>query len=239
MAEFPDVFTSSHNFGHYAKEKYVVRMNTDEAICSSPYCINPRIKPIIKEQIQTMMNQKVIEPANFGHCEKEKYVIRMDTDEAIYSRPYCINPRIKPIIEEQILTMMNQKVIEPANFGHCKKEKYVTRMDTDAAIYSRPYHISPRIKPIFEEQIQTMMNQKVIEPSNSTCRYGSNIVLVKKPKSDDWRFTINLKNVNKHVIADCYPVLLVPFQLNQQNIIAQLISHPVSISYLYMRIQEI
>ncbi len=29
---FPDVFTSSHNFGHYAKEKHVIRMNTDEAM---------------------------------------------------------------------------------------------------------------------------------------------------------------------------------------------------------------
>ncbi len=57
---------------------------------------------------------------------------------------------------------------------------------------------------MIEEQIQTMMNQKVIEPANS--RYGSNIVLVKNPKSDDWRFTINLKSVNKNVIADCYPV---------------------------------
>ena len=73
---------------------------------------------------------------------------------------------------------------------------------------ARPFKIPSRRIPMFrkaavEQEIEKILDQDVIEPSNSA--WNSPILLVKK-KSGEWRFCVDLRKLNSVTKLDTYPL---------------------------------
>uniref|UniRef100_A0A1Y1K1B2 Reverse transcriptase domain-containing protein n=3 Tax=Photinus pyralis TaxID=7054 RepID=A0A1Y1K1B2_PHOPY len=67
----------------------------------------------------------------------------------------------------------------------------------------RYYPRNPAIQAIINEEVDKMLEDKVIEPSRSP--WSSPIVLVKKP-SGKYRFCIDYRQVNQRTVKDAYPL---------------------------------
>ena len=81
-------------------------------------------------------------------------------------------------------------------------EHYIDTGDT------RPFKVPCRRIPMFkraivEQEIKKMLDQDVIEPSNSA--WNSPILLVEK-KSGEWRFCVDLRKLNSVTKLDTYPL---------------------------------
>ena len=79
------------------------------------------------------------------------------------------------------------------------------RIDTGDA---RPVRQTLRRSPaayahIIDEQLETLMKQGIIEPTNS--EWSSNVVLVKK-KDQSWRFCVDFRKINEVSTKDAYPL---------------------------------
>ncbi|KAH0471444.1 MAG: hypothetical protein KVP17_000601, partial [Porospora cf. gigantea B] len=74
---------------------------------------------------------------------------------------------------------------------------------SDRPIVTRPRSFTPAQQRVLQEELQSMKEAGVIEPSNSP--HASEIVLVKK-KDGGWRVCIDYRNVNDVTIPDQYPL---------------------------------
>jgi Reverse transcriptase (RNA-dependent DNA polymerase) len=77
------------------------------------------------------------------------------------------------------------------------------RLLTDRPIVSRPRPITEEQKKIIHDEVQRMLNEKIIRPSDSP--YASEVVLVHK-KTGDWRFCIDFRPLNKATVKDKHPL---------------------------------
>ncbi|KAH0478900.1 MAG: hypothetical protein KVP17_000513, partial [Porospora cf. gigantea B] len=74
---------------------------------------------------------------------------------------------------------------------------------SDRPIVTRPRSFTPAQQRVLQEELQSMKEAGVIEPSNSP--HASEIVLVKK-KDGGWRVCIDYRNVNDVTVPDQYPL---------------------------------
>ena len=71
-------------------------------------------------------------------------------------------------------------------------------LDTDIPIQDGARSIPLNLQPIAEKEIQKLMDQKIIQPSDSP--YHSPAFLVKKPGGPGYRLVSDFRNLNEHVI---------------------------------------
>ena len=81
-------------------------------------------------------------------------------------------------------------------------------------VNSRPYRYSPSQKEELERQIQQLLDDRIIQQSQSP--YASPALLVKK-KNKNWRLYVDYRALNKSTIPNRYPIPLVDDLLDELN----------------------
>ena len=67
------------------------------------------------------------------------------------------------------------------------------------------YHVSPKVREYMYEEINKMLEENVIEPSNSD--WSNTVVMIKKPNGK-YRFCLDFRKVNKITKKDLYPIAI-------------------------------
>ncbi|XP_044757871.1 uncharacterized protein LOC123316026 [Coccinella septempunctata] len=84
---------------------------------------------------------------------------------------------------------------------------------TSQPIRQRSYRVSPVLQKVIEDEVNVMLEQDVIEPSNSP--WASPVVLVKKKNTDKYRFCVDFRILNSKTERDSYPLPLVSETLDK------------------------
>lgn len=79
-------------------------------------------------------------------------------------------------------------------------------------IKQRYYPISPALQKEVNVELETMLRDGIVEPSNSP--WSSPIVMIKK-KTGGWRFCVDYRALNRETIKDSYPLLYVSSTLDK------------------------
>lgn len=79
-------------------------------------------------------------------------------------------------------------------------------------IKQRYYPVSPVVQKAIDEQLDEMLRDGIVEPSNSP--WASPIVLVKK-KDGSYRFCVDYRKLNKVTVRDAYPIPMVSNTLDK------------------------
>lgn len=82
----------------------------------------------------------------------------------------------------------------------------------DIPIYQKPRRLSCCEKEEVDKQLSIWLDDGIIRPSNP--EYASPVVLVKK-KTGDTRICIDFRKLNKKIVKDRYPLLLIEDQLDR------------------------
>lgn len=90
----------------------------------------------------------------------------------------------------------------PAKLGCTSLVELVLKTDS-APIKQRYYPLSPALQKEVNTELEQMLKDDIIEPSNSP--WSSPIVMIKK-KTGCWRFCVDYRALNKVTIADSYPL---------------------------------
>ncbi|UYV82076.1 K02A2.6-like [Cordylochernes scorpioides] len=83
------------------------------------------------------------------------------------------------------------------------KVKHCIVTGDHAPIKQRPYRVSPKERSIIQTEVDKMLKQGIIEPSDNP--WSSPVVLVKK-KDGTWRFCVDYRRLNKITRKDVYPL---------------------------------
>ena len=156
----------------------------------------------------------------FRPKEKEKFISTMDIlNKQIYNRIKLmqISPK-KPLSPKEHDQMVEVILGHSAAFQWNEKDppgrtKLVTHSvpTSDAPpIVQKQYPISSMAKESLNQQVEQMLKDDIIRPSNSAWR--SPVLLIKKKTPDNsiqYRFCIDLKKVNHVTAKDCYPLPLI------------------------------
>jgi hypothetical protein len=89
-------------------------------------------------------------------------------------------------------------------------------LDTDKTIFTKQYPIPQAYKEEINKQVKDMLEADIIEESLSP--YNSPIILVKKKSEDNnpkFRFVIDLRNINEHIVPIFYNLPLLNDMFNQ------------------------
>ncbi|KAI5750678.1 hypothetical protein M8J77_000323 [Diaphorina citri] len=70
-------------------------------------------------------------------------------------------------------------------------------------IRQRPYNVNPKMQEVINLEVDKMLSEGVIEPSNSP--WSNPIVLVKKP-DNSYRFCLDFRKLNEVTVKDAYPL---------------------------------
>ncbi|GFU41585.1 hypothetical protein TNCV_2792951 [Trichonephila clavipes] len=73
-----------------------------------------------------------------------------------------------------------------------------------APINQRAYRVSPTERRIIHEEVQKMLDEGIVQPSESP--WSSPIVLVRKKKDGSWRFCVDYRKLNSVTKKDVYPL---------------------------------
>ena len=126
-----------------------------------------------------------------------------------------INKALPVHQQEQIAHIMqqNKEAFVPDNkvIGRGELPEMKVNLRPDARpVYTRPYRINPKLQTRVDEILQNYVDQKVIEPAQS--EFNSPLVVVYKQqnrshkhqhqKKDKIRIVLDLREVNKQVLAD-------------------------------------
>ncbi|GBO34796.1 Transposon Ty3-I Gag-Pol polyprotein [Araneus ventricosus] len=87
--------------------------------------------------------------------------------------------------------------------SRCNAVKHRIETSDNASIKHRPYRTSATERRAIENEVQRMLKEDVIQPSDSP--WSSPVVLVKK-KNGEWRFCVDYRRLNKITKKDVYPL---------------------------------
>ena len=88
--------------------------------------------------------------------------------------------------------------------GHTNVLKHTVRlMPGSKIIKTAPYRCNPKVREEISKQIQEMLDQGIIRPSESP--YASPVVMVTK-QDGSLRFCVDFRKLNAQTIADCHPI---------------------------------
>nr|GBN64312.1 Transposon Ty3-I Gag-Pol polyprotein [Araneus ventricosus] len=87
--------------------------------------------------------------------------------------------------------------------SRCNAVKHRIETSDNAPIKQRPYRTSATERRAIENEVQRMLKEDVIQPSDSPWSYP--VVLVKK-KNGEWRFCVDYRRLNKITKKDVYPL---------------------------------
>ena len=100
------------------------------------------------------------------------------------------------------------------HLGHAIGVEHEINLTTDKPIKLSPYKRSPQEKQIIRDQIKEMLENGVIEESQSP--YSAPVVLVKK-KNGKIRFCVDYRQLNQITIKDNHPLPLISDAINVMN----------------------
>jgi transposase InsO family protein len=89
------------------------------------------------------------------------------------------------------------------DLGHCSMAEHAIEVGDANPIHQRAYKSAWRERAIIQKQVDQMLRQGVIEPSESP--WSSPVVLVKK-KNGEWRFCVDYRKLNAVTVNDVYPL---------------------------------
>ncbi len=81
-------------------------------------------------------------------------------------------------------------------------------------IHRKPYRVSTTEQRVINDEVQSMLDNNIIVPSQSS--WSSPIVLVKK-KTGDIRFCIDFRKLNSVTVRDQFPLPRIDHTLDQMN----------------------
>ncbi|GBL81634.1 Retrovirus-related Pol polyprotein from transposon 297, partial [Araneus ventricosus] len=87
--------------------------------------------------------------------------------------------------------------------SRCNAVKHRIETSDNAPIKQRPYRTSATERRAIENEVQRMLKEDVIQPSDSP--WSSPVVLVRK-KNGEWRFCVDYRRLNKITKKDVYPL---------------------------------
>lgn len=87
--------------------------------------------------------------------------------------------------------------------GHTNLAQHTVHLKTDEPIHSRPYPIPQSMKETIRDEVKTMLEMKVIEPSTSP--YAAPVVIVPK-KDGKVRFCVDYRKLNSVTVIDNEPI---------------------------------
>lgn len=96
--------------------------------------------------------------------------------------------------------------------GQTKLIEHEIRLKESTPIKHRYYYRNPKMQEIINNEIDKMLEDQVIEPSNSP--WSSPIVMVKKP-SGKYRVCVDFRAVNDVCVKDAYPMRQIDSILNK------------------------
>src|SRR6266542_1895403 len=109
---------------------------------------------------------------------------------------------------QQILNEFDEIVSKgPHDIGNCLTIEYAIRLTMDVPVVGKMGYYIPKEHKWIEEQVKIMLENGVIEESNSS--YAFNVVVVgKKDEAGEGmnRLYINYASLNKLTISDRYPL---------------------------------
>src|SRR6266498_101793 len=112
--------------------------------------------------------------------------------------------QILKIILEEYDDVVSQ---EAHDIGNCQTIEHAIRLLDETPVVGKQGHRSPKEHEWIKEQVQIMLQNKVIEESSSP--YAFNVVVIGKKdragKGID-KLCINYASLNKHIISDRYPL---------------------------------
>lgn len=104
----------------------------------------------------------------------------------------------------QLQTTIQQKISTlPGQLGLTHLIKHKIDTQGHAPIKQRYYMVSPKIREAIHTEINKMLREDVIEPSDS--EWSSPIVMIKKP-NNTYRFCLDFRKVNSVSKKDAYPL---------------------------------
>ncbi|XP_071491677.1 uncharacterized protein [Diadema antillarum] len=87
--------------------------------------------------------------------------------------------------------------------GHTNLAQHTVQLKTEEPIRSRPFPVPQSMKETIQEEVNTMLDMKVIEPSTSP--YAAPVVLVPK-KDGKVRFCVDYRKLNSVTVIDNEPI---------------------------------
>ena len=150
--------------------------------------------------LMTRMNQTQL---NF--INQEKSSLRPPTSNVTSIKPNLLETDLDDIQKEQLVELIQTfPDIFNESAGRTSKVKHEIKLLTGSQPCNLPpYSIAPARKHIVEENLQEMLRQDFITPSNSP--WSSPVVLAPK-KDGTLRFCIDYRKLNAMTIRDVYPI---------------------------------
>ena len=150
---------------------------------------------------------------------EEKDHVSLDIQTPVIQRKQTykdvlVNPELSHIEKEHINELLRtyDDVLSDVP-GRTDVIKHKIKLTSDVPIKQKPYPIPFKSKDIVEDEIKSLLEQGIIEPSNSP--YSSPIVLVKK-KDGTIRFAIDFRKLNAITVFDATPIP------NQEELLLQI-----------------
>jgi hypothetical protein len=147
----------------------------------------------------------------FMSIEDHTPIFYMPSCQAIQatSAPVTIPAPICHVIEqfEDIFQVPSQLPPSRPGFDH-----KIPLKEGAEAFNLRPYRYSIVQKNIIDQLVQDMMDQGIIQHSNSP--FASPTVLVRK-KDGSWRLCVDFRRLNSHTIKDRFPIPLIEDLLDE------------------------
>lgn len=88
----------------------------------------------------------------------------------------------------------------------CDTLLHKINLNDQVPIKRKQYRVPYNLRKEMEKQISILLEADILEPSTSP--YAAPVLLVKKPNGE-FRFVADFRELNKKVIADCYPLPLI------------------------------
>ena len=134
----------------------------------------------------------------------EETAQRTEVVEQMKEKPEEIEDETLREIGENIWKKFNAIVAkDDFEHGRLKGVQHNIYLKTDRPIRQAPRSIPNERMPALKAEIEEMLEQGVIEESNS--EYASNVVMVRKPNGK-WRICIDYSTLNEYTEEDSYPV---------------------------------
>lgn len=119
----------------------------------------------------------------------------------------AISPHLSPAEAQIIQDLIGEFAECFSTSSRVRRTQMVKhRIITDEAtrpVYQHPYRVSPKERDIIKDQVQEMLQDDVIQPSNSP--WASPVVLVRK-KDNTMRFCVDYRKLNSVTKRDVYPL---------------------------------
>lgn len=113
-----------------------------------------------------------------------------------------IPPEIAAIIQEfDTLFQEPTELLPPRSCDHS-----IPLIEGANPMFIRPYRYAPLLKTEIERQVTNMLQQGIIQKSNSP--FSSPVILVKK-KDNTWRFCVDYRHLNAITVKGKFPVPII------------------------------